>query len=201
MESSKSRGASFGDVRDLGVTARGSWHSLDYRSGFYNGSGETMNDVDKNVAKAVVAQLGWRVPFVPGLRIGGSAATSGSPTADKPTRDRAGADVRYAHGPILLQGELMAGRDANLPRQGMYVLGAWAVVPSLKVVTRYDSWDPDLHHEATAADVVERDYLAGLTWIPAASRLKLQFNVVRKGYTHSITPWATMALTQLQASW
>jgi len=201
MESSRSRGASFGDVRDLGVAARGSWHALDYKGGVFNGSGETMNDADKNVGKALVAQLGWRVPFIHGLRIGGSGATSGSPTGDKPVRDRAGVDVRYTHGPALLQGELMAGRDANLPRQGMYLLGAYAVVPSLKLVARFDSWDPDLHHEATPADVAERDYLLGFTWLPSATRLKLQFNVVRKGYTHSITPWATMALTQLQASW
>src|SRR6185436_17843336 len=63
MESSKGRGASFGDVRDLGVQARGAFHALDYRAGVFNGSGETMNDADKNVDKAAAAMFGWRVPF------------------------------------------------------------------------------------------------------------------------------------------
>jgi hypothetical protein len=201
MESDKSRGGSFGDVRDLGVAARGSWRSLDYRAGLFNGSGETMNDVDKNVAKSAAGRLDWRVPFFDGLRIGASGVTSGPATVDKPTRDRVGADVRYVRGPALIQSEAMAGRDGATVRHGMYALAAVAVRPGLKVIARFDAWDPDARKESTPADVTERDYLAGLTWFPGGTRLKLQAALVHKTYSNAITPSVTAALTQLQASW
>lgn len=201
MESDKSRGASFGDVRDLGVAARGSWQSLDYRAGVFNGSGETMNDVDKNVDKALVGQLAWRIPVVKGLRVGASAATSGKAKGDKPARDRVGADLKYARGRALLQSEVMVGRDGQLTRQGMYILGGVNVLRSVKVVARFDGWDPDSKREGSPADVTERDYLAGFTLFPPATRLKLHLAVVRKTYSHDITPAATLVLTQLQASW
>lgn len=201
MESSKSRGASFGDVRDLGLAARGSVKSVDYRAGLFNGTGETMNDVDKNVAKAGAALIGWRVPFVKGLRIGASGATSGAATGDKPARDRVGADIRYVRGIFTVQSEAMTGQDGILRRAGMYVLGAAGPTKTVKIVARFDAWDPDTKTEATAASVTERDYLAGATWLPAATRLKLQLAVVRKTYTHNLTPAATLLLTQLQASW
>jgi hypothetical protein len=201
MESDKGRGASFGDVRDLGVAAKGKWRWLEYRAGVFDGSGETMNDVDKNVGKAIVGQLAFRPTFIPGLRIGSSAATSGRKTDDKPKRDRVGADVVYARGRVLFQAEGMHGQDAATMRQGMYALTSVAVLRSVKLSARFDAWDPDVQKESAFADVTERDYLAGFTWLPAATRLKLQFAVVRKTYSSKITPAVTLALTQLQASW
>jgi hypothetical protein len=201
MESDKARGASFGDVRDLGVAAKGKWRWLEYRTGVFNGSGETMNDVDKNVAKAIVGQLALRPSFVKGLRVGSSAVTSGKGTLDKPTRDRVGAELQYVRGRAMVQAEAMHGQDGAITRQGMYALGAFNVLSSLKLTTRFDAWDPDVTKDAAAADVTERDYLAGLTWLPVATRLKLQFAVVHKTYSRAITPSATLALTQLQASW
>ena len=109
--------------------------------------------------------------------------------------------MRYARGRALLQSEVMVGRDGMVTRQGMYALGGVSVLPSLKLVARFDAWDPDSRNEGAGTDVTERDYLGGFTWLPPATRLKLQLAVVRKTYSHAITPAATLALTQLQASW
>jgi hypothetical protein len=201
MESDRARGASFGDVRDLGVAAKGKWKKLEYKAGVFNGSGETMNETaDRNVAKAVVGQLRVTVPFVKGLRVGASGATSGEPAGDKPVRDRVGADVIYVRGPLHLQAEAMTGQDAAIRREGMYVLAGWTV-KSLKLVARFDAWDPNTRLESATADVTERDYLAGFTWAVPSTRLKLQTAVVRKTWTRDVTAPITQALTQLQASW
>ena len=201
FESDRARGGALGDVRDLGLAAKGKWHRLDYKAGVFNGSGETMNEIDRNVGKAVVGQLAVRVPGVKGLRLGSSAATSGKAAGDKPTRDRVGADLLFQRGRVHIQSEVMRGQDAAIIRGGTYVLAGYTVVPALKALARFDAWDPNLESESVAADVTERDWLAGLTWLPPATRLKLQFAVVRKTYTRDITPAVTQVLTQLQASW
>jgi hypothetical protein len=201
MESDRARGGSFGDVRDLGLAAKGKWRRLDYRAGVFNGSGETMNETDRNVGKAVVGQLALRVPGVRGLRVASSAATSGKPAGDKPVRDRVGAELLYQRGRIHLQSEAMRGQDGAIVRGGTYALAGYSPIPSLKLIARFDAWDPNLNSESVAADVTERDWLAGLTWLPPATRLKLQVAVVRKTYTRDITPSVTQVLSQLQASW
>jgi hypothetical protein len=71
----------------------------------------------------------------------------------------------------------------------------------VKLVTRYDTWDPDTHKETTTADVTERDYLIGASWFPPQTRLKLQFAGVRRTYAERITPAVTQALLNVQASW
>jgi hypothetical protein len=201
FESDRARGGSFGDVRDLGAYATGKWKWIDYRAGLFNGSGETMNDVDKNVGKTVTGQLAFKPTFVKGLRVGGSAATSGKATGDKPTRDRVIADVVYVRGSALFQAEAAHGQDGVITREGFYVLGGFTVIPQLKIVARFDAWDPNTAKETAAGDVTERDYLVGFTWLPPATRLKAQFAVTRKTYTRDITAPVTLALTQLQASW
>ena len=135
-----------------------------------------------------------------GLRVGVSGVTSGQAAGDKPTRDRVGADVIFLRGPLHLQAEAMVGQDAAIRRAGMYVLAGWTI-NAVKFVTRFDAWDPHTRAESTGADVIERDYLAGLTWVIPASRLKLQTAVVRKTWTRDVSAPVTQALTQLQASW
>jgi hypothetical protein len=201
MESDRARGGSFGDVRDVGIAARGSWRTLDYRAGIFNGSGETMNDVDRNAGKSAVAQLAWRPSQLRALRVGMSGTTSGPATLDKPARDRVGAELRFATARTIVQAEAMTGRDGAITREGMYVLAGRNLTKSIRVVTRFDAWDPDRRAESASANVTERDYLAGATWTPAGTRLKTQLAVVRKTFTRSITPSATLALLQLQASW
>jgi hypothetical protein len=201
MESDKSRGASFGDVRDAGVIVRRSWTAVEYRVGLFNGSGETMNEVDKQVGKAVVARLALQPVLIPGLRIGVSAATSGRGADDNPTRDRIGADLRVARGPLALQLEGMAGQDGPTHRVGYYALTTYALRPRLTLVSRVDVFDPDLDTDVYPTTVGECDYVGGFSWLPAGTRLKVQLNVVHKTYTAGLGPSSTLVLTQLQASW
>ena len=201
MESDRGRGGAFGDVRDLGVQAKGKWKTLEYRAGVFNGSGENMNEsADRNVGKAVAGQLRVAVPFVKGLRLGMSGVTSGEAAGDKPVRDRVGADLVFLRGRLHLQSEAMTGMDAAIRRGGMYALAGWTSGP-LKFVARFDAWDPNTRLESAPADVTERDYLAGFTWIIPSTRLKLQTAVVRKTWTRDVTAPVTQALSQLQASW
>jgi hypothetical protein len=201
FESDRARGGSFGDIRDLGVAAKGKWSIVDYRAGVFNGSGETMNETDKNSGKAVVAQLGVRPTFVSGLRLGMSGVTSGKSAGDKPTRDRVGADILFNRSRLHVQAEAMHGQDGTTQRFGGYALAGWNVTKSVKVVGRFDAFDPDVSKETAAANVTERDYLGGLTWLPTGTRLKVQFAVVRKTYTRDIVPAVRQVLTQIQASW
>jgi hypothetical protein len=201
MESDKARFASFGDVRDAGVSVRRTWTALDYKVGVFNGSGETMNDVDRQVGKAVVGQLGFRPNVLPGVRVGLSGATSGRGAGDNPTRDRIGADLRVVRGPVSLQTEIMAGQDGPTHRLGWYALSTFTPRKGFKVVSRVDVFDPDLATDVYPTTVGECDYLAGFSWLPAATRLKLQINVVHKTYTAGLGPSSTLVLSQLQASW
>jgi hypothetical protein len=201
MESDKARAASFGDVRDAGVAVKRSWSALDYRIGLFNGSGETMNDVDKQVGKAVVGSFAFHPVFMPWLRVGVSGATSGSGAGDNPTRDRLGVDVRLTRGPVALQLEGMKGQDGTTRRVGRYALATFAATPRFKLVSRVDVWDPDLATDVFPATVGECDYVGGFTWLPAGTRLKLQLNVVRKTYTDGLGPSSTLVLSQLQAAW
>ena len=201
FQSDRARGGGLGDVRDLGVAASGSLRRLDYKIGMFNGSGESMNDVDRNVAKALVGRLALRPSFLEGLRLGASGATSGTATDDKPARDRLGLDLAFTRSVASFQTELMTGRDGTIARRGFYALGAVSPRSDLKFVARFDTWDPDIHSEATPGDVTERDLLAGVTWLPTTTRLKLHVAIVRKTYSNGITPSATQLLSQLQAAW
>jgi hypothetical protein len=201
MESDKARSASFGDVRDAGVAVKRSWSALDYRLGVFNGSGETMNDVDKQVGKAVVGSLAFHPMFMPWLRVGVSGASSGSGAGDNPTRDRLGVDVRLLRGPLAIQLEGMKGQDGTTRRIGRYALATYAATPRFKLVSRVDVWDPDLATDVYPTTVGECDYVGGFTWLPAGTRLKLQLNVVHKTYTANLGPSSTLVLSQLQASW
>jgi hypothetical protein len=201
MESDRSRGAALGDVRDAGVAVRQAWSAVTYRVGVFNGSGETMNEMDRQVGKALVGQLAFHPKALNGLRVGVSGATSGRAAGDKPTRDRVGADMRAARGPVSLQIEAMTGQDGTTRRLGGYALATLAPRPRVKLVGRVDTFDPDRSSDSTAATVAERDYLAGFTWLPAGTRLKLQLNVVRKTYPGGLLPSSTLVLSQLQASW
>ena len=201
MFSDRARGGTFGDIRDLGVVARGTVKWIEYHAGVFNGSGENQNEVDKNVGKSAIARLAFKPRLLRGVQLGASGASSGAATVDKPTRDRVGAEVVYRYRALLLQSEAMRGQDGTLTRAGGYILTAFGITPRVRVHARADAWDPDVRSEGSAAAATERDYLAGATWMPAATRLKLQFVAVRKTYTRDIVPAATQAIITMQASW
>jgi phosphate-selective porin len=201
MFSDRARGGSFGDVRDLGAQVRGAFAMSEFQAGVFNGSGESQNDVDKNVGKSFVGRAALRPIASANLQLGMSGATAGRASADKATRDRIGGEVEYRGGPLMLRSEVIRGQDGAIARLGYYALATLAVRPTVKLVTRYDTWDPDTHKETTTADVTERDYLIGASWFPPQTRLKLQFAGVRRTYAERITPAVTQALLNVQASW
>ncbi|MGH7677991.1 MAG: porin [Gemmatimonadaceae bacterium] len=201
MFSDRARGGTFGDIRDLGLVVRQSASWGEFHAGVFNGSGENQNEVDRNVAKSVIGRAALKVPGVRGLQVGGSGATSGPATLDKPTRDRVGAEVLYRFSSLSLQVEGMRGQDGSVVRRGAYALAAYTITPRVRVHARADGWDPDAGSESTSAAVTERDYVVGATWMPAATRLKLQVVGVRKTYTRNLVPAATQAILNMQASW
>jgi len=201
MFSDRARGGTFGDIRDLGIVARSSLSWIEYHAGVFNGSGENQNEVDKNVGKSAIVRVALKPRLLRGLQFGASGATSGAATADKPTRDRVGAELIYRYHALLLQSEAMRGQDGTITRRGGYFLAAFGLNPRLRLHARADAWDPDASSESAAVAATERDYLSGVTWMPAATRLKLQFVAVRKTYTRNIVPAATQAIITMQASW
>ncbi|MEP6999102.1 MAG: porin [bacterium] len=198
--SDRARGGSFGDMRDIGVALRGRWTSaLDYQVGAFNGSGEAQNDVDANLAKAIIGRVAFR-PMT-ALQFGVSGVYAGTTAADAPRRDRDGVDVRFRSGKLLLQAEAVAGHDALLSRRGMYALASYRALPMTDLHARFDAWDPDTKREADTASATERDYLAGFTWTMPAAGLKTQADVVRRTYSSALAPSRWQLLINLQTSW
>jgi hypothetical protein len=198
--SDRARGGSFGDMRDIGLALRGRWTSaLDYQVGAFNGSGEGQNDVDANLAKAIIG----RVAFKPttALQLGVSGVYAGTSAADAPRRDRDGVDLRFRNGKLLLQAEAVAGHDALISRRGMYALASYRALPMTDLHARFDAWDPDTKREADAASATERDYLAGFTWTMPAAGLKAQADIAHRTYSSALAPSRWQLLINLQTSW
>jgi hypothetical protein len=196
--SDRARGGSFGDMRDIGASVRGRiGGALDYNLGAYNGSGESQNDVDANLAKSVVAHLAFRP--VPMLLVGASGVSAGHGAGDAPVRDRLGVETRVQVGRAMLQAEAVNGHDGGISRQGMYALAGIRLRPALELHARFDSWDPDHAREEDAASVTERDYLGGLTW--NVQGLKIQADAVHRTYSAELLPSRWQLLVNLQTNW
>ncbi len=202
FSSDRARGGGLGDVRDLGVTIRGPLgKNFDYQLGLFNGTGENMNDLDKNDQKGVIGRLVVRPPFIKGLQIGGSGAWSNGRQPDRPRRDRLGAELLYRRDRFLAKSEVMTGEDGDLHRVGYYTLFGYRITPKFEGVFRFDSWDPDTRLETNSANVTERDYVVGVNYYFTESKLKLQLNYLRKTFANGILPSRNLVLVNLQTSW
>jgi hypothetical protein len=198
--SDRSRGGSFGDVRDVGLSVRGTLPGrIDYQVGAFNGSGESQNDVDANLAKAVAAHVAFR-PFA-ALLLGASAVSGGHGAADAPKRDRVGGELRVQANGILLQGEAVTGHDGTTIRRGTYLHAGYRARPALDLHARFDAWDPDRSREADAASATERDYITGFTWTIPRTSLKAQADGVRRTYSAALVPNRWQLFLNLQTTW
>lgn len=198
--SDKARGGSFGDVRDAGVAVRGKWRkSLDYQVGVFNGSGESQNDTDANLAKALIARVVVR-PW-PAVQVGASGVYAGSSAGDAPRRDRDAVELRIRTTRVLFQAEAAAGHDALIRRRGAYVHAGFRLRPALDLHLRADGWDPDVDREADAASATERSLLGGATWALTSAGLKLQADVARRTYTAGLAPSRWQLMLNLQTNW
>lgn len=197
----KARGGGYGDVRDIGLMARGqAAKRVDWYAGLFNGVGESQNQTDRNQQKVGIARVVVRPASLKGLQVGASAAYSGAPHADAPRRDRAGVEMQLLRGRFLLRSEAMMGVDANTHRAGGYVHAGWKVQPSVEVFGRADVWDPNTAREDALAASLGRDMIAGTNWLLAGST-KVQLEVVKHDFAHHFAPGTHQVLVNVQAAW
>lgn len=200
--SDRARGGNYGDVRDVGVMLYGPLSKeVDYQIGVFNGSGESQNDLDKNDQKAVAGRLVVRPPFIRGLQLGGSGVWGNGQRADRPRRDRLGAESLFVRGPMTLKGELMTGSDGAVHRRGYYGHFGYQFDPKFQGIFRVDTWDPDIARENNAANATERDYVAGFNYFIRERYFKLQFNYLRKTFANGLVPSRNVLLLNLQTWW
>ena len=200
--SDKTRGGTYGDIRDFGVMAKGkvAKGQIEYSGGVFNGFGETQNDVDRDGQKPFMGRLVARPSAVKGLSFGSSygrtTAHAGLPTR----RDRAGVDAAFARGRVLVASELMTGHDGVLARQGYYAHTTYRVFRDIDAVFRADTFDPDTTADTTAANGAERDWLGGMNWRIARPSAVLQVNYLRKTFL-DIQPSRHVVMANVQTAW
>jgi hypothetical protein len=200
--SDRARGGIYGDSRDIGVLLRApAGRDVEYAVGYFNGVGESQNDVDRNGAKAVVGRLVARVPFLRALYLGGSGALSTRTQPDSVVRRRAGVDARLVAGPVLVKTEYMSGRDGARRGAGWYGHLGYSPTARLNLIARHDVFDPDVDAETSPLDARERDWIAGFTYDLPAINLRFQMNYLRKLLPAAIAPPRNLVLTNLQAAW
>jgi len=174
--SDRGRGGTYGDVRDLGVMARGkAAGQVEYWAGLFNGLADAQGAIDPNLDKAAVARVAWHLPWVEGLQLGSSGGVDLAPAAGATRRFRLGGEVKYTHAGLLLVGELMWGSDPGAHRLGAYARVGYMVLPKLQLAAGVDSWDPDVDRETNATDGLERDYTLTATWLFLDHDAQLQF--------------------------
>jgi phosphate-selective porin len=200
--SDRARGGTYGDVRDIGLMVYGPLTKrVDYQIGVFNGSGENQNDLDKNDQKAIAGRLVARPSFVRGLQVGGSGVWGMGQTADRPRRDRLGAEALFVRGHVTLKAELMTGSDGAIHRRGYYGHFVYQFKPRFQGVFRVDTWDPDISKDTTVASATERDYVAGFNYFIRERYFKLQFNYVHKTFANHLIPTRNVLLLNLQTWW
>jgi hypothetical protein len=195
----RARSGGIADVRDLGVSLRGRvLPGTDLQLGLYNGSGESMGTVDRNEGKAFVGRVVHRVAVVPGLQLGASGVWAGEP-ADAPRKDRLGAEMLFASGPLKLQAEVMGAADGAVRRRGYYLHAGYRF-GVIEPVARFDVWDPDTRTDAGASTAVGRDYLAGFNYLLDGPGVKLQGNLIRRTLPGVAEP-THLLMVNLQTAW
>jgi hypothetical protein len=200
MTTDRLRGGLMGDLRDIGVMARGRFdNGLEFRVGLFNGLGTSVNEVDKDAGKAVVGRLEYRTPLA-GLFVGAFAAADPD-TADDIQHRRAGVDVRYRRGAVQLLGEVAGGRDGGMRRRGYCATATWKFRPRLEAAARYDVWDPDTRTDTSRADGRERDYVGGINYYLSGNNLKWQAEYMRKTYIAGVAGAGHVFLANLQVAW
>lgn len=172
----------FGDKRDIGVRLTKSFKRWMYSAGVFNGQGQ--NNFDKNLQKDVSLRL--EVYPVAGLTLGGVVYDSIGERELAGTKDRWEADLRYEHGPFLVQAEYLRGRDVRadgagaITGQGFYVAAAYTIdgkrlCGALQPVVRVGLLDADVDRDVPGdGDDEFRHYDVGINYDVRGNELKLQ---------------------------
>jgi phosphate-selective porin OprO/OprP len=137
--------------RDIGIQIGGGFIKknglpvIEYRLGFFNGSGINLADT-ANDAKDIVG----RVVFNPvkGLSVGGGYyggyGKAAKPNVDgiSQSRNRLGFEASYVLPRFSLKGEYILGSDIGINRAGWYLQTGYYVIPQkLQVLAKYDLFD------------------------------------------------------------
>lgn len=200
--SDRARGGSLGDVRDIGVTMRGSlWPSSKLSVGLFDGTGEAMNATDANDQKVFVANFATHIPIVSGLTLGMSGVYGGSPNSEHARRDRIAALAEFLRPSFAARAEYVRGVDGDVHRMGYYQLLAYKLNKSFELVQRIDFFDPDVRRAGTQQDEAATDVLAGLNYYIVGHNAKLQINAVNRRWRHHRFPDTRQLLINLQTSW
>lgn len=181
----------FGDKRDLGMRFAKTFPKWGYSAGIFNGSG--LNAFDNNTQKDVALRL--EAYPVEGLTIAGMTYDSVAQRTRAGTKDRWEADVRYDHGPYLVQAEYIRARDiaadggAAVTGQGAYLALAYTIKNpmlhgDLQPVIRIGLFDSDVNSDvpATGDDEV-RHYDIGLNYYLQSHEMKLQASYQRQDFS------------------
>ena len=200
FSSDRARGGTYGDIRDIGVMAYGPLGpQADFQVAVFDVTAGTTNGT-RHDQEAVAGRVVYRPALLPGLQVGVSGFRGSGSSVERSRRDRLGAELRYLHRRMTLKAEYMSGADGTVERQGYYAHFVYKITPKWQSIVRYDTWDPDIHLESTAASVTERDYIAGFNYFIHGNAVKLQFNYVRKTFNDTVAP-VNVAVLRLQACW
>jgi hypothetical protein len=197
----RSRAVGLGDIRDIGVSANGTWADVvEYHAGVFNETGESQGTTDPNDQKALIGRLVVHPSMLQGFQIGASGAFQGGPPAAR--RERLGTEVQYRDSWLTLRGETMAARDAQLHRFGWYTLAAVRPTAPLQLVARYDAWDRDRTHEVSIVDAFERQIVVGGSYLIDGTAARFVANVVRQTFPNVQNAGnGTFLLVAFEASW
>jgi phosphate-selective porin len=150
--------------RDIGVQLGGTILKLkdrsvvDYRLGFYNGSG--INTIDNNEKKDYAVRVilhpvvgldisgaiynGSRfVPEIKEVKTNGVVTTAAA-AAKNVDRSRYGFDLNYDWNNLGIRGEYIHGTDDKINRDGYYIQGGYYFLQKkLQLIAKYDFYDTD----------------------------------------------------------
>jgi hypothetical protein len=200
----------FGDKRDIGIRVEKKLEQVGYSAGVFNGSqtaASGLNAFDTNVQKDLALRL--EVYPVDGLTIAGVTYDSVGERAQLGTKDRWEVDLRYEHGPLLLQSEAIVARDkpnnledgAFTKARGFYALAGYTLKDvdstlhgDLQPVIRVGAFDPDTNVDKNALLHVD----VGANYYVIKHELKLQAAYQRIKYQDDMKPGNNQVIVAAQ---
>ncbi len=200
----------FGDKRDLGVRLAKTFKKWGYSAGLFNGQGA--NNLDTNIQKDVALRL--EAYPVEGLTLAGVTYDSIGVRDKAGTKDRWEADVRYDHGPYLVQAEYLRARDVAkdgadaVTAQGFYAAVGYTfkdkrLCGDLQPVLRVGYVDPDTSQNLDPAMGGNDElwhYDIGVNYYLKSHEMKLQGSYQRQQF-QSKTPNVNEIILAAQVSY
>ncbi len=170
-------GRTYGDKRDIGVMALGTWKYADYQLGVFNGEGP--NKLDTNDHKDIVGRFILKPladhSFWKGLQVGSSFYERISHVTSS-VKKRVGAEARFEYDKFSFKSEFMRAQDGAVPSNGWYTQLGYFMAPQWQVVTRYEGFNAN----ERASGNQEFDTTVGLNYFLIKPTTKLQLNYVHK---------------------